>query len=526
MLIVPGQAGEIGVLARHAPLVATLKAGSTRVHLGGNEVLEFATGPGFFKVETDRALALVDDAVNVQGDRRRARARRSSRQPRPSSRSSTPGRARATAGSSSSGSSTPRTSSRLRPHDRLSLSAGAPARPRGVAPRAVAVAAAAAASRSWARSTSSSSVAMRSQRRARGLAACLDSNDARPAWPVVPRFVRRTAETRTALRNPSTRSAALMPHISARADSLGDRAGCERADERERLHEAPEHREDLAPAVVGDDLLDQRHVADEADAVADPEDDGADAPDREVRADGADRDTCRGDEERGPVAAVHRQAVDEPARRRRCRSGCPPAEKATKTPKPGLPAPYASVVSTISATLMPVYASVAQLQMRKIDDRWWSFRTSERPARTSRQCVRPIRAGTFDWSRSPIRRMQQRGDEEADRVECVDRARAEQDDPDAGEDRAQQRGEILGALDERVRRDERVPRDEVRDRRVAAGAEERGREARHRARARRSRRGSGRTGAPRRSPRRRDRRRPSSASGSSGRSAGRRRCRG
>jgi len=66
MLIVPGGAGEIGVLARHAPLVATLKAGSTRVHLGNNEVLEFATGPGFFKVETDRALALVDDAVNVK----------------------------------------------------------------------------------------------------------------------------------------------------------------------------------------------------------------------------------------------------------------------------------------------------------------------------------------------------------------------------------------------------------------------------------------------------------------------------
>jgi len=62
MLIVPGAAGEIGVLARHAPLVAMLKAGSTRVHTG-TEVLEFATGPGFFKVETDRALALVDDAV-------------------------------------------------------------------------------------------------------------------------------------------------------------------------------------------------------------------------------------------------------------------------------------------------------------------------------------------------------------------------------------------------------------------------------------------------------------------------------
>lgn len=66
MLIVPGAAGEIGVLARHAPLVATLKAGSTRVHLGGTEVLEFATGPGFFKVELDRALALVDDAISVK----------------------------------------------------------------------------------------------------------------------------------------------------------------------------------------------------------------------------------------------------------------------------------------------------------------------------------------------------------------------------------------------------------------------------------------------------------------------------
>ena len=66
MLIVPGAAGEIGVLARHAPLVATLKAGSTRVHLDANEVLEFATGPGFFKVELDRALTLVDDAVGVK----------------------------------------------------------------------------------------------------------------------------------------------------------------------------------------------------------------------------------------------------------------------------------------------------------------------------------------------------------------------------------------------------------------------------------------------------------------------------
>ena len=68
MMIVPGAAGEIGVLARHAPLVATLKAGSTRVYVNvdADEVQEFATGPGFFKVELDRAIALVDDAVNAK----------------------------------------------------------------------------------------------------------------------------------------------------------------------------------------------------------------------------------------------------------------------------------------------------------------------------------------------------------------------------------------------------------------------------------------------------------------------------
>jgi len=65
MIIVPGAAGEIGVLARHAPLIATLKAGSTRIHPSGSEVLEYATGPGFFQVLEDRAIALVDDAVEA-----------------------------------------------------------------------------------------------------------------------------------------------------------------------------------------------------------------------------------------------------------------------------------------------------------------------------------------------------------------------------------------------------------------------------------------------------------------------------
>jgi F-type H+-transporting ATPase subunit epsilon len=76
MIVVPGEGGDIGVLARHAPLVAMLRAGSTRVYLDveAEEVREFATGPGFFKVELDRAIALVDDAVSAEDiDDERAR---------------------------------------------------------------------------------------------------------------------------------------------------------------------------------------------------------------------------------------------------------------------------------------------------------------------------------------------------------------------------------------------------------------------------------------------------------------------
>ena len=65
MVIVPGDAGEIGVLARHAPLVAMLKAGEIRVK-AGDEWQSFAAGPGYFKVQQDRAIALVDDAVRAE----------------------------------------------------------------------------------------------------------------------------------------------------------------------------------------------------------------------------------------------------------------------------------------------------------------------------------------------------------------------------------------------------------------------------------------------------------------------------
>jgi F-type H+-transporting ATPase subunit epsilon len=64
-LVVPGAAGEIGVLARHAPLVAMLGAGEIRIRTGG-QWQAFAAGPGYFKVQRDRAIVLVDDAVRAE----------------------------------------------------------------------------------------------------------------------------------------------------------------------------------------------------------------------------------------------------------------------------------------------------------------------------------------------------------------------------------------------------------------------------------------------------------------------------
>jgi F-type H+-transporting ATPase subunit epsilon len=66
MLVVPGEDGQIGVMARHAALEALLEAGSTRIYLPSGEILELATGPGFFEVHSNRALVLVDDAVDLR----------------------------------------------------------------------------------------------------------------------------------------------------------------------------------------------------------------------------------------------------------------------------------------------------------------------------------------------------------------------------------------------------------------------------------------------------------------------------
>ena len=125
-LIVPGADGEIGVLARHAPLVAMLKAGEIRIRTGG-AWQSFAAGPGYFKVQKDRAIVLVDDAVraeDIDAGRGAARDRGGAGRPRAGRGAA---RRASTAGRPSSGSATPRTSSRSRGTGSPSPAAGSKA---------------------------------------------------------------------------------------------------------------------------------------------------------------------------------------------------------------------------------------------------------------------------------------------------------------------------------------------------------------------------------------------------------------
>lgn len=72
MVVVPGEAGSMGVLARHEPAVVRLRIGEVRIHDGGN-VERYAVGEGFLRVTEDRALILVEQAERADEiDRARA----------------------------------------------------------------------------------------------------------------------------------------------------------------------------------------------------------------------------------------------------------------------------------------------------------------------------------------------------------------------------------------------------------------------------------------------------------------------
>jgi F-type H+-transporting ATPase subunit epsilon len=76
IVVAPGDAGEMGILPNHAPLLTTLKYGILKVRQGGKET-DFTIAGGVMEVQPTIVTVLADAAENVQEiDAARAEAAR------------------------------------------------------------------------------------------------------------------------------------------------------------------------------------------------------------------------------------------------------------------------------------------------------------------------------------------------------------------------------------------------------------------------------------------------------------------
>jgi F-type H+-transporting ATPase subunit epsilon len=61
MVIAPGEAGELGIMPKHVPMLTRLKPGSVRVINAGSEELIYVSG-GILEVQPDKITVLSDTA--------------------------------------------------------------------------------------------------------------------------------------------------------------------------------------------------------------------------------------------------------------------------------------------------------------------------------------------------------------------------------------------------------------------------------------------------------------------------------
>jgi F-type H+-transporting ATPase subunit epsilon len=57
--------GEVGILARHAPMLARLVPAELRLHVSEGDVQRYAQGEGWLEVFANRARVLISEAVPV-----------------------------------------------------------------------------------------------------------------------------------------------------------------------------------------------------------------------------------------------------------------------------------------------------------------------------------------------------------------------------------------------------------------------------------------------------------------------------
>ncbi len=65
MVVVPGGDGDFGVLARHAPLISTLRPGVIRIYAGREVKDRIFVAGGFAEVTAERCTILAEEAMAV-----------------------------------------------------------------------------------------------------------------------------------------------------------------------------------------------------------------------------------------------------------------------------------------------------------------------------------------------------------------------------------------------------------------------------------------------------------------------------
>ena len=64
MVIAPGEAGELGIMPEHMPMLTRVKPGTLRIQKGGEEEIIYVSG-GMMEVQPDRVTVLVDTSVRA-----------------------------------------------------------------------------------------------------------------------------------------------------------------------------------------------------------------------------------------------------------------------------------------------------------------------------------------------------------------------------------------------------------------------------------------------------------------------------
>lgn len=66
-VVAPGEAGYLGVLANHAPLISTMKEGEVKVKLAGGGERRFRIGGGILRVSHNSAVLLAESVEEISG---------------------------------------------------------------------------------------------------------------------------------------------------------------------------------------------------------------------------------------------------------------------------------------------------------------------------------------------------------------------------------------------------------------------------------------------------------------------------